>query len=267
MAEVGKQVLTEEEKAARDEDSRKGADRRDGGAEADLARAYNAHWYDRGKSDGRTSLIVDPPDGRLPPLTAEGQRRQAAKAAYLRAHPADSWDDQPLQLRCITYHGVPPTPSGYNNTYQIFQSPGYVAILDENIHDVRGIPVDGRPHVGRNLRQWNGDSRGHWEDNTLVVETTNYSPLTVFTRFPTAGETLRAVERFTRVAADKIDYRFTIEDPTTYTKPWSVSLPMTNIPDYVIYEYACHEGNYALAHVLKGARAQEKAEGANSGSR
>jgi hypothetical protein len=267
IGEAGKQVLTEEEKAARDEDSQKGADRRDGGAEADLARAYNAHWYDRGKSDGRTSLIVDPPDGRLPPLTPEGQRRQAAKAAYLRAHPADSWDDQPLQLRCITYHGVPPTPSGYNNTYQIFQSPGYVAILDENIHDVRGIPVDGRPHVGRSLRQWNGDSRGHWEDNTLVVETTNYSPLTVFVRFPTAGETLRAVERFTRVAADKIDYRFTIEDPTTYTKPWSVALPMTNVPDYVIYEYACHEGNYALAHVLKGARAQEKAEagGAKSG--
>jgi hypothetical protein len=257
--EAGKQVLTEEEKAARDEESQKGADRRDGGAEADLARAYNAHWYDRGKSDGRTSLIVDPPDGRLPPLTPEGQRRQAARAAYLRAHPADAWDDQPLQLRCITYHGVPPTPSGYNNTYQIFQSPGYVAILDENIHDVRGIPLDGRSHVGRNLRQWNGDSRGHWEDNTLVVETTNYSPLTVFTRFPVAGETLRAVERFTRVAADKIDYRFTIEDPTTYTKSWSVALPMTNVPDYVIYEYACHEGNYALAHVLKGARAQEKA--------
>ena len=268
-AEPGKQALSDEEVAAKDEESRTGADRRDGGAEADLARAYNAFWYDRGKSDGRTSLIVDPPDGRLPPLTPEGQKRQAARVAYSRAHSADSSEDQPLQLRCITYHGVPPTPSGYNNTYQIFQSPGYVAILDENIHDVRGIPLDGRPHVGSNIRQWNGDSRGHWEDNTLVVETTNYSPLTVFARFPTAGETLRAVERFTRVAADKIDYRFTIQDPTTYTKPWSVSLPMTSIPDYVIYEYACHEGNYALAHVLKGARAQEKAEaeGAKNGPR
>jgi hypothetical protein len=154
---------------------------------------------------------------------------------------------------------VPPLPSGYNNTYQIFQSPGYVAILDENIHDVRRIPLDGRPHVGHSIRQWNGDSRGRWEDNTLVVETTNYSPQTTFRSFPVAGETLRAVERFTRVAADKIDYRFTIEDPATYTRPWTVVLPMTSLPDYVIYEYACHEGNYALAHVLKGARAQEKA--------
>jgi len=262
--EAGKVVLDDEEVAKRDEEAVKGADRRDGGAEADLARAYNAFWYDRGKSDGRTSLIVDPPDGRLPALTPEGQKRQAARTAYLRAHPADSWEDQPLRERCIIYHGVPPLPSGYNNTYQIFQSPGFVAILDENIHDVRGIPLDGRPHVGRTIRQWNGNSRGHWEDNTLVVETTNYSSQTTFP-FPVAGETLRSVERFTRVSADKIDYRFTIEDPTTYTKSWSVALPMANLPNYVIYEYACHEGNYAIAHVLKGARAQEKA--ATSGSR
>jgi hypothetical protein len=153
---------------------------------------------------------------------------------------------------------VPPLPSGYNNTYQIFQTPGYVAIVDENIHDVRGIPLDGRPHVGRNIRQWNGNSRGHWEDNTLVVETTNYSPKTTF-RFPVAGETLRAVERFTRVAADRIDYRFTINDPTTYTRPWTVALPLSNLPDYVIYEYACHEGNYAIEHGLAGARNLEKA--------
>ena len=262
--EAGKVVLDDEEVAKRDEEAVKGADRRDGGAEADLARAYNAFWYDRGKSDGRTSLIVDPPDGRLPALTPEGQKRQAARTAYLRAHPADSWEDQPLRERCIIYHGVPPLPSGYNNTYQIFQSPGFVAILDENIHDVRGIPLDGRPHVGRTIRQWNGNSRGHWEDNTLVVETTNYSSQTTFP-FPVAGETLRSVERFTRVSADKIDYRFTIEDPTTYTKSWSVALPMANLPNYVIYEYACHEGNYAIAHVLKGARAQEKA--GTSGSR
>jgi len=257
----GKEVLSEEEVAALDEDARKGADRRDGGPEADLARAYNAFWYDRGKSDGRTSLIVDPPDGRLPPLTPEGQKRQAARAEQLRAHPFDSWEDRPLQERCITYHGVPPLPTGYNNTYQIFQTPGSVVILDENIHDVRTIPLDGRPHVGQSLRQWNGNSRGRWDDNTLVVETTNYSPKTIF-RFPGAGETLHAVERFTRVAADKIDYRFTIEDPTTYTRPWTVALPMTNLPDYVIYEYACHEGNYALAHVLSSTRAQEKAAAA-----
>jgi hypothetical protein len=133
-----------------------------------------------------------------------------------------------------------------------------VAILDENIHDVRGIPLDGRPHVGHDIRQWNGNSRGHWEDSTLVVETTNYSPKTTF-RFPVAGETLRAVERFTRVAVDRIDYRFTIDDPTTYTRPWTAALPLTSLPDYVIYEYACHEGNYSIQNVLSGARAREKA--------
>jgi hypothetical protein len=244
--------------AALNAEARTSADRRDGSPEADLARAYNAFWYDRGKSVGRTSLIVEPADGRLPPLTPEGLKRQAAIAEQSRAHPFDSWEDRPLQERCIIYHGVPPLPSGYNNTYQIFQTPGYVAILDENIHDVRGIPLDGRAHVGHNIRQWNGNSRGRWEDTTLVVETTNYSPKTTF-RFPAAGETLRTVEHFTRVAADKIDYRFTIEDPTTYTRSWTAALPMTNLPDYVIYEYACHEGNYAMAHGLSGARALEKA--------
>jgi hypothetical protein len=256
--QTGKDVLSREEKAALDEDARTSADRRDGSAEADLLRAYNAYWYDRGKSIGRTSLIVDPPDGRLPPLTPEGRKRQAAIEEQERAHPFDSWEDRPLQERCIIYHGVPPLPSGYNNTYQIFQTPGYVAILDENIHDVRGIPLDGRPHIGQNIRQWNGNSRGHWEDNTLVVETTNYSPQTTF-KFPAAGGTLHAVERFTRVAADQIDYRFTINDPATYTRPWTAMLPLTNLPNYVIFEYACHEGNYSIRNVLSGARAQETA--------
>jgi hypothetical protein len=257
-SKAGTGVLSDEEVAILDKEARTGADRRDGTPEADLARAYNAFWYDRGKSDGRTSLIVDPADGRLPSLTPEGRSRQTARAEQSRGHEFDSAAERPLQERCITYHGVPPLPSGYNNTYQIFQTPGYVAIVDENIHDVRGIPVDGRAHVGRNIRQWNGNSRGHWEGDTLVVETTNYSPKTVF-RFPGNGETLRATERFTRVAADRIDYRFTINDPATYTRPWTAVLPLVNLPDYVIYEYACHEGNYAIAHALSGARAQEKA--------
>ena len=258
VAQAGKDVLSAEEVAALDKEARDGADRRDGTPEADLERAYNALWYDRGRSLGRTSLIVDPADGRLPPLTREGQRRRAAMAEELSAHAYDSSEYRPLQERCIIYHGVPPLPTGYNNTYQIFQTPGYVAILDENIHDVRGIPLDGRPHVGRDIRQWNGNSRGHWEDSTLVVETTNYSPKTTF-RFPVAGETLRATERFTRVAVDRIDYRFTIDDPTTYTRPWTAALPLTSLPDYVIYEYACHEGNYSIQNVLSGARAREKA--------
>ena len=256
--QAGKTLLSGEEVAALDNDARTSADRRDGGSDADLARAYNAYWYDRGKSIGRTSLIVDPPDGRLPPLTPEGERKRAEMVEQERLHAYDSWEDRPLQERCLVYHGVPPLPSGYNNTYQIFQTPGYVAILDENIHDVRGIPLDGRPHIGQNIRQWNGNSSGHWEDNTLVVETTNYSPKTTF-KFPAAGATLHAVERFTRVAADKIDYRFTIEDPATYTRPWTAMLPMTSLPEYVIFEYACHEGNYSIRNVLSGARAQEHA--------
>jgi hypothetical protein len=256
--QAGKSVLSAKEVAALDEDAATSADRRDGAPEADLARAYNAYWYDRGKSIGRTSLIVDPPDGRLPPVTPEGRTRLAALAVRQEGHEYDSWEDRPLQERCIIYHGVPPLPSGYNNTYQIFQTPGYVAILDENIHDVRGIPLDGRPHLDRKIRQWNGNSIGHWEHDTLVVETTNYSPQTTF-KFPSASETLRAVERFTRVAPDRMDYRFTIEDPTTYTRPWTAMLPMTNLPDYVIFEYACHEGNYSIQNVLSGARAREKA--------
>jgi hypothetical protein len=262
--QAGKEVLSDEEVAALDEEARTGADRRDGTPEANLLRAYNAFWYDRGKSIGRTSLIVDPKDGRLPALTSEGQKRRKEIEELKSAHPFDSWEDRPLRERCIIYHGVPPLPSGYNNAYQIFQTPGYVAILDENIHDVRGIPLDGRPHVGQEIGQWNGDSRGHWEGNTLVVETINYkktnlSVCSMTCGFQAAGETLRVIERFTRVAADTIDYRFTVTDPTTYTRPWTAALPMTNLPDYVIYEYACHEGNYAIANILSGARAREKA--------
>jgi hypothetical protein len=256
--QTGRDTLSDGEVAALNEDARTGADRRDGGADADLARAYNAYWYDRGKSIGRTALIVDPPDGRLPPLTAEGQRRQAAVAAGQTGHEYDSWENRPLPERCITYHGVPPLPTGYNNTYQIFQTPGMVVILDENIHDVRTVPLDGRPHLGRTLRQWNGNSIGHWDGNTLVVETTNYRAASAL-RFPAAAESVRATERFTRAAPDRIDYRFTIDDPATYTRPWTAALPLQGVPDYVIFEYACHEGNYSIQNVLSGARAQERA--------
>ncbi len=225
--------------------------------------SYNQLWYDRGKvgPDLRTSLIVDPPDGRLP-LTAEARQRSAAQRQYRRAHPADSWLDLSAWVRCITYHGVPPVSTGYNNTYQVFQTPDYVAILVENIHDVRIIPLDGRPRLDDNIRQWNGDSRGHWEGDTLVVETTNYSDKTEL-RFPSSRNT-RAVERFRRVNENLIDYQFTIDDPTVYTKPWTAVRPMPRLPDYRIYEYACHEGNYAMTNMLRGARAQERAAEAAS---
>ena len=218
---------------------------------------YNALWFDRGTIDPslRTSLIVDPPNGRLP-LRPETEARLASNREHQRLHPADSWLDRSPWDRCITYHGVPPVSTGYNNTYQIVQSPGYVAILVENIHDVRIIPVDGRPPLSDTIRQWNGDSRGHWDGDTLVVETANYSDSTVL-RFPSSPQT-RAVERFTRVGDDLIDYQFTVEDPSVYTSSWTVVRPMPRLSDYLIYEYSCHEGNYALGNILSGERQQEK---------
>ena len=259
---AGREFLTAEEVAEQNNDgaTRASSERRaELTPERDLGLAYNQVWWDRGTSTGRTSLIVDPLDGRLPPLTPEAEKRQTERQEYRRTHQFDSWVDRPLQERCMTYQRVPPVPSGYNNTYHIFQTPGYVAILNEMVHDVRFIPVDGQPHVSQDIRQWNGDSRGHWENKTLVVETTNYSDKTTWRGFPGAGRTLRAVERFTRIDADTIDYTFTIEDPTTYTQPFTVELPLTHLPSYVIYEYACHEGNYSIANVLIGARAQERA--------
>ena len=260
---AGREFLTAEEVAAQNNDAatRASSERRAELTPArDLGLAYNQVWWDRGTSTGRTSLIVDPPDGRLPPLTPEAEQRRAERQQSRLTHQYDSWEDRPLQERCMTYQRAPPVPSGYNNTYHILQSPGYVAILNEMIHDVRFVPLDGRPHVSQHVRQWNGDSRGHWEGETLVVETTNYSDKTTWRGFPGAGQTLRAVERFTRVDADTIDYRFTIEDASTYARPWTVELPLTNLPGYVLYEYACHEGNYSIANVLTGARFQEAAQ-------
>jgi hypothetical protein len=216
---------------------------------------YNNFWWDRGQSIGRTSLIIDPPDGKLPPLTPEAQKARAARAAYQREHPADSFLDRSPTDRCIMYHGVPPLPSGYNNTYQIFQTPGMVAILDENIHHVRLVPLDGRPHLPQTMRHWNGDSRGRWEGDTLVVETTNFNDKTNL-RYGGSANT-RAVERFTRVSSDLIDYQYTITDPSVYTRPFTVSLPMPRRDDR-IYEYACHEGNHSMVGILGGARAEEK---------
>jgi len=217
---------------------------------------YNEFWWDRGQSVGRASLIIDPEDGRLPPMTPEAQKARAARVAYQREHPADSHLDRSPTDRCIMYHGVPPLPSGYSNTYQIFQTPGLVAILDEEIHHVRLIPLDGRPHLSSNIRRWNGDSRGHWEGDTLVVETKNFNDKTRL-RYGGSSNTV-AVERFLRVSPDLIDYRYTITDPTVYTRPFTVAIPMPRRDDK-LYEYACHEGNYAMVGILSGARADEKA--------
>jgi len=173
-------------------------------------------------------------------------------------HPYDSWEDRPLQERCMTYQRAPPVPSGYNNTYHILQTPGYVAIFNEMIHDVRFVPLDGRPPIDERIRQWNGDSRGWWEGDTLVVETTHYRDRTTWRGFP-GTRALRAVERFARIDTDTIDYRYTIYDDATYVSPFTVELPLTSPPGYVIYEYACHEGNHSIANVLAGERALERA--------
>ena len=225
--------------------------------------AYNSAWIDFGlvSPDRRTSLIVNPADGRLP-LSADTERRAEAQREYQRLHPADSWLDLTNWDRCITYHGVPPVSTGYNNTYQIVQVPGYVAILVEAIHDVRIIPLDGRPPLDDGIPQWNGNSRGHWEGETLVVETANFSRQTRH-RFPSSSNT-SAVERFRRVDANMIEHQFTIEDATVYTQPWTAVRLMPRLPDYVIYEYACHEGNYAMANMLNVQRASEREAGEGS---
>lgn len=254
-----RETLTDEEWAARAKEVATRADKRPDDPLADVELAYNNEWWERGVPLKRTSLIVDPPNGKLPPLTAEGQQRVAAhEAARRQRGPADSWEDRPLQERCILYHGVPPFPTGYNNNYQIVQTREYVAIRYEMMAETRIIPLDGRPHVGPRIRTWIGNARGRWEGDTLVVETTNYNDQATF-RFPADNETLRVVERFTRVGDGQIDYQFMVDNPTMYTKPWKAVLPMAKVKG-PIFEYACHEGNYGIANVLNGYRVQEKAK-------
>jgi hypothetical protein len=258
---AGKEFFTREEAAAFERLilERENRDRRDGTAEADVARAYNDFWWDRGTRivpTRRTSLVVDPPDGRVPALTSEAQQRMAAAAKVRKQRgPADHPEDRSLWERCIT-RGVPTVmlPQPYNNNYEIIQTVDHVVILAEMIHDARIIPIDGRPHLPPGIRQLLGDSIGRWEGDTLVVETTNF---TNKTNYRGAGENLRLVERFTRTAPDVLTYRVTIDDPTTFTRPWTVELPA--VPsDGPIYEYACHEANYGLEGILRGHRAEEQ---------
>jgi len=204
----------------------------------------------------RTSLIVGP-EGRIPPMLPEAQQRNAARAAANKGHEFDGPENRTLGEQCIMWpnEGPPIQPAGYNSNLQIVQSPGYVAIMQEMIHDVRVIPTDGSPHLPANIRQWFGDSRGHWEGETLVVDTTNFNNRTAFRG---SSENLHVVERFTRQADDRILYQFTVEDPSTWAKSWSGEMPMTKI-DGPLFEYACHEGNYGMRNNLSGARADEKA--------
>jgi hypothetical protein len=209
-------------------------------------------------SNVRTSLIVDPPGGKLPPLSAEGQRRAAerAEARKRMGGPYDAAENLPLGARCLIMdrNGPPMLYGNYNNTYQIVQTPGHVMILAEMLHDARIVALDDRPPLPQNVRQWEGSRRGHWDGDTLVVETTNLNGKNPFRG---SSEQMRVVERFTRVDEDTIRYQFTVDDPATWSRPWSAELPMKKTTG-PIFEHACHEGNYGLYNILAGARAEEK---------
>ena len=311
---AGKEVLTEEERAAytaQRQGLRQNADRRDAapGTVTDVGRAYGALWRPvPGDAIARTSLIVDPPDGRVPPLTPQARARYAAWAEAKglfnsaanpegslwnggrtdsapedgteggvdgRGSRADNPEDRRLSERCIIWSPLPRLPGGYNNHYRIVQTPEYVVVELEMMHDARVIPLDGGPHLPTQIRRWLGDSRGHWEGDTLVVDTTNFTDKAPFKG---SFEDLHLVERFTRVDENTINYEVTVDDPTTWTKPWTAAFPLRNLRALVggvdqqqvpeMFEYACHEGNYGLAGQLSGARATELTDaGANTGSR
>lgn len=251
-------------------------DRRDGGAVADLTRAYNEVFWDNGSEVSptlQTSLIVDPADGRMPAFTAEAQHKMAAMMAEIKEKcadptracpltnggqpwPADGPEDRPAMERCIVWptSGPPMLPSAYDSNYQIAQTKDYVMIYVEAIHDVRVIPLDGQPHLPSHIRQLLGDSRGHWEGDTLVVDTTNFNDNPALYN---ADRNLHVTERFKKVSPNVLFYEFTVDDPTVFTRPWSAAIAMTKIKG-PLFEYACNEGNYGLQGILKGARLDEK---------
>jgi len=214
---------------------------------------YSSVWTVEREWENRTSLITDPADGRIPAMTPEGQKRRAANGfEYTRR--ADGPEGRALQERCITY-GSPQLTAGYQSYSQIVQTSNAIAFETEMIHDVRIIPLDGRPHLPSTVRLWMGDSRGHWDGDTLVVDTTNYKPASFM---GASSEKLHVIERFTRTGPETLQYEITIQDPDTWTKPWSLMIPLRHTSDQ-IYEYACQEGNIGLEGILAGARAEERA--------
>jgi len=267
-AEFGDQAfLTEEQAAAyraqRNQETFRGT--RDVDVETDVSFAYNEYWWDWGSElvkTRRTSLIIDPPDGRIPSLTAEGERRRAERNAYRALHPADGPEDRLLRERCIVWSGngdegvgPPMMPASYNNNFQVVQTEDYVLLLKEMVHEVRIIPLDGRPHLHENVRQWLGSSRGRWDGDTLIIETTNFTDKSYYQG---STENMRLTERFTRVAEDVLMYEFTVADPVGLTRPWTAQIPTVKL-DGLIYEFACHETNRGMMGLLSGARAEEEA--------
>jgi len=265
---AGKEFFSQQEAAAftrtaLDESNR---DRRGATPEADVNGAYNEAWFERGTKLGanlRTSIVVDPADGRVPALTPEARQAAVARAA-VQQRPPEGPEDFALPVRCLVWptSGPPMVPGPYNNNYQIVQTHDYIAIDVEMIHDARIIPLDGRPHLSSAIRRWMGDSVGHWEGDTLVVDTTNFTDKT---HFRGSDRNLHVIESFKRTGPDSLQYRFTIEDPTAFVRPWTGEMIMSRAPG-PLYEYACHEANYSLANMLSAARAEEKAV-ATEGSR
>ncbi|HUK34462.1 MAG TPA: hypothetical protein VLV86_11150, partial [Vicinamibacterales bacterium] len=205
----------------------------------------------------QTSLVIDPPEGRTPPLTGDAQRRAGANA-LLRARLPHSWEDRSISDRCITRGILGALPTLYGNGLRIVQNPGVVAISYEMIHETRIVPLDGRPHLSTHVRLYMGDPRGRWEGDTLVIDTTNFNDATVVGQNQTS-ELLHVTERLTRVSPETIQYEATIDDPRTWTKPWTVTVPLSTQPGYQIFPYECHEGNFALRNILNAARVEERA--------
>ena len=264
-------VLTKEELAKRETDATKRARDEKTDRAPGPSLSTPAHWFEiRSDVSPRTSFIVDPPNGRMPALTADAAKRAIDRRFETGLMgeegnlPLNGPEDTGLASRCIT-RGVPETwiPSIYNNGFQIAQTPDSVMILYERYHEFRSIPLDGRPHVGQGIRQWIGDSRGRWDGNTLVVDVTNFSDQA---RFKGSGATLHVVERLTRIDADTVNIAVTVEDQTRWTRPWRFEVNGRRDSRYKLYEMACHEGNYTMRHMLSAARAQEKraADGATT---
>ncbi len=256
---AGKTDLTEEDVAALE--AAAAESRVDRPPRAGDTGTYNQFWFDRGtkvNESKRSSLITDPPDGRIPPMTADMQRKEDERAKIQEAEPR-TYADRTLSERCVVrpWSGPPITPGNYNNNLQIFQTKDYVVLHVEQSHDSRIVPMDGRPHADKSIRQILGDSRGHWEGNTLVVDTTNFGEHLGRTAFRGAGPNMHLIERFTRVDADTLNYEFTVDDPSAYTKPWTALLPLAKTDDK-IYEYACFEGDHTVENVLRAARLAEK---------
>ena len=254
---AGQEMLTNEERIARDEERARNADRPPPPGQTG---AYNDFWFERGTLSTRTSLIVDPTDGKLPLFTPTAADRAETIRVRRYSSERDSVDSFHLYDRCLT-RAMPGTmmPGFYNHNYNILQTSDYVVIQVEMIHDTRIIPLDGRSHISPTIRQWLGNSRGYWDDDTLVVETKNYSP---YASVMGAADNLHVTERFTRVSEDVLQYEVTLDDPTTWTEPWTAMIPLKSSSD-ALFEYACHEGNIGMEGILAGARHQEAEEAGN----